>query len=48
MMDRDHDRKLLLAFLARLEETAALSVPAEALTAAIDDTLKENGHAVAT
>lgn len=35
------DRKLLYAFLARLERTGALSCPAADLAVAVDDTLKE-------
>jgi hypothetical protein len=36
------DRRLLLALLERLESTHALSLPAEHLTVAVDDVLKEN------
>lgn len=35
------ERRLLEAFLARLERTCALACPAADLKAAVDDTLKE-------
>lgn len=37
------DRRLLLALLARLERTGALSCPAADLVAAVDDSLAFDG-----